>query len=222
MVFVLLVSLAKCVTFECRFYTSYWTYIGDSYSCIVNVKMANSETILESVEGNHLSEKSASDVFGLQVIGQPLTQMPRNIENFFANIKGLMWTNSKLNFVSASDLQSFPKLVYLSFGLNKIITLDGDLFNFTPQLKLINFGSNAITTVGPNLLSNLNALKVADFLNNPCVNVRAITSDAIKKLNVELPVKCSPSLQLRLQPMLNQHLIVLTYAVQRLVRWKIK
>lgn len=61
--------------------------------------------------------------------------------------------------LTAKDLQPFANLVSFDLHDNKITSLDGDLFNFTPNSIYANFMFNQIQHIGDDLVTTLNNLE---------------------------------------------------------------
>lgn len=165
---------------------------GDVYQCRATVRHTGSGRILDEVFGDHLSGgKSNADVEHLSLWNQNMNFIPLGIGSIFPAIKAISWYNSKLLTISADDLQQFPNLIFLGLWMNNLVTLDGDLFKFTPTLQLIDFDGNQIENVGRNLLSDLKNLTVADFSSNFCIDAFAYKAEDIPGLIVKLEDQCS-------------------------------
>lgn len=89
---------------------------------------------------------------------------------FFPNLKAFYLYDAKLKTVSKDVLQ-YPSLRYLSLRNNELVTLDVDLFEYTPELEVIRFKLNLIQHVGLHLLSRLDNLKIALFNTNACIRM---------------------------------------------------
>lgn len=165
---------------------------GDVYQCRAVVRHSGSGRILDDVIGDHLSDgKSNVDVEHLNLWNQDMNFIPFSIDKFFPAIKAISWYNSKLLTITADDLKQFPNLIFLGLWMNNLVTLDGDLFKFTPKLQLIDVDGNQIENVGENLLSNLKDLTVADFSLNVCIDAFALTAEDIPDFIVKLEANCT-------------------------------
>lgn len=147
---------------------------------------------LESVTGNHLSGKSNADVEYLYIHNQILTRFPTNIEAFFPFLIGIEWFNSNLLSIAPEDLEPFENLVIFSSFMNKLVSIDGRLFERAPKLRWISFYGNLIENVGYNLLENLPDLQYVSFGSNPCIDTIALTPNEIAELKVQLLISCPP------------------------------
>lgn len=188
----LCVSIVNAVSFQCEFTTATATTIGNVYTCRPTVINADAGPVLDSVTGNHAIGKNNNNVDCLWVLNQVLKYVPQNIINFFPNIKVLAWYSSGLQSVSAADFQSFPNLLYFESMGNPIVTIDSDLFLYTPKVTYVGFNYNSLESVGADLLTGLNFLEVVYFEQNTCINRIAETRAAIDLLNKDLPFLCPP------------------------------
>lgn len=183
------------VTFECDFRMAGVPLValGDVYLCIPNVVIDDDDSgVLESVTGEHLEEKTNDDVLLLNIFQHNMSFVPKNIIDFFPNLKGINWHDSDLAAISAEDLKPFPQLKYLGIRFTPLKTLDSDLFQYTPNLQYITFAGSKIHHVGANLVTNLKDLKILDFTNCECIHKMAKTEEQVAELNELLPIKCSP------------------------------
>lgn len=130
-------------------------------------------------------------VESLMVPNQELSQIPEGIETFFPNLRGFQIYDSKLQTIS-KDVLKFPSLQVLLLSGNELVTLDSDLFAFTPKLAEIWLGSNSLQHVGHNLFAGLNELAYAMFFGNPCINQNAVNRQEVLELNIQLPISCPP------------------------------
>lgn len=163
------------------------------YGCqSLQLSISNNSTTLESVQGNHLSGKSNTDVEFLLVQNDPIDneELPRNIHTFFPNLLLIRWVSGNLKTVSADDLLPFPNLTGFSVWINKIESIEGNLFEHTPKLKWIDFQSNRITNVGPGIFDNLDQLRTIYFVQNYCIDQNAFTLQEIEELKQKLTIQC--------------------------------
>lgn len=172
---------------QCDFTETAWVVVGTIYTCEAQVS-GSSENL--SITGNHLTEKSNSDLAGLNIWRQDLPDIPKGIDKFFPNVKAVQVHTSGLKTINSKDLQQFPMLEVLSIYSNFVVSLDGNLFDSTRGLQFISFSENALQHVGRDLLKNLDNLKAANFLENPCVDIYASSSAEISELNDKLPLIC--------------------------------
>lgn len=152
------------------------------------------ERTLTSVTGTHLPSMTLEDVTFLSISQLKSTQFVSGIDKFFENLRGFDVIDSDLAEISAEDLEPFPKLVVLNLNINKLTSLDGDLFKFHPGIQWIGFMSNALKNVGSDLLSGLNSLTSANFQSNPCVNFWATSHLQVETLKQHLANGCPPLL----------------------------
>jgi uncharacterized coiled-coil protein SlyX len=167
-----------------------WAIVGNAYKCEAIVNVAGNEKFLLEVRGNHIPGKRDWDVEALAIRNQDLSKFPKGIEHFFPHLRILFLHNTNLWSISAEDLRPFSALMYVNIDTNKIVSLDGDLFKYTPRLLYIDFEKNFLYHVGSGILSGLNYLQVANFKRNPCTSMFANDPHGIQLMNQQLPVKC--------------------------------
>lgn len=169
-----------------------WLGLGNAYTCRAAVFALEDEFYLHEVGFDHLEGKSKYDVEVFDVQNQTFRYIPKNLDEFFPNLKCINWYNSDLTSISSDDLKPFPDLVRLGVWLNNLESLDGDLFKYTPKLKIIDFEENHIRHVGHGLLSGLHELEEIYFWNNICIDDDAFDSESVRQLEQELMEKCPP------------------------------
>lgn len=184
----LFVHASVGVILECKYVISEWTTVGQAYYCDATFVCSGSQTIVESVRGSHALGKSHFDVNAFMVENKVLKRLYKGIENFFPNIIAIHIENSRMEEINADDLKPFLNMTRLTVPSNKLVSIDGDLFKFTPKMQFIHFQNNLIEYVQENLLSNLNFDKIIDvnFANNVCINIDADTPQKIKQLIIQL------------------------------------
>lgn len=189
----LLISSSSGVIFECNFRVQYWSHADFIYTCVAKIINSNNLRVIEDVRGNHLEDKGNLDVQGFVLSDQVLGQIPENFDEFFPEIKGIIFVGVELEHLTFYDLHQFPKLLFLRVMNNKLVRLDHDLFKYNPDLYYVDFDSNLLEATGANLLANLHFLQEADFRNNPCINKLADNPDSISYLNSLLLRNCPNS-----------------------------
>jgi len=179
------------MTFHAYYTNVYWE--SNLYTCQVT-KAYGVNATLTAIKGTHLSGKTNEDVQGLELIDvYSFDQIPINLDHFYPNLIAIEFSKGNLSSVTANDLKPFSNLKILSIWKNKIVTIEGDLFRFTPNIQWIYFNNNMITSVGSDLLSELSNLTYANFGYNPCISTVATGGAEIESLKTELLNKC-PSL----------------------------
>lgn len=187
------VSLTHGVTIQCDFQNAVWSIVGTQYTCSYATLITYGNiTHVFGVAGDHEGGETNEDVKALYISSYQLNRIPKGIEEFFPNLIIFGWTLGDLTTLTADDLKPFPELQLFYAQGNKLVSLDGDLFKYTPKLILISFGSNLLEHVGLGLLDGLNKLTLAYFSGNPCINVKARTPGAIQELKLKLQNQCPP------------------------------
>jgi hypothetical protein len=166
------VSVTSSITLDCR-YTSWttqtpWQYIY--YACEAQVR--GNGFVVTGVSQNHLQGKSDSDVETVLIENHFIGQFPKNIEEFYPNIKALSFIKCGIKTVSSADLRPFPMLDYIDLSESSIEALGSDLFVHNPGLKLMYFHYNKIRHVGHNLFTPISELPIMQtfFNGNLCID----------------------------------------------------
>lgn len=176
----------------CDYGTMSWNGIEDIYECSVTAISAEKE--VTDIRGDHKGHNSNYDVEGLYVGNIHLTHIPKGIGRFFPSLRGIYLKNSGLQKISADDFKPFPYLTRFDSWNNKLESLDGNIFKYTPEMKWITFNNNSIIHVGENLLTNLAKLwdpsnkeaKKVDFRSNPCIDFEADSYKQMQQMSTKL------------------------------------
>lgn len=162
---------SNAVAINCNYQVGGWSQdLQQVYYCEATATEDGNPDIT-TVTGIHNPGKSAGDVQLIQVInGQVLRvyKLPSNLATFFPNLRGLLWQNSKLETIKATDLQPFPNLVYLDVSYNQIRHLDGDLLKYNPHLTSFAISNNFIDSIGKGLFNGFIVMNYAYFYGNIC------------------------------------------------------
>lgn len=183
------IQSAKSVTFECKFETSTWPNIKNTYSCDVQSIIADDNGDILTVIGNHAKGKDNSDVKFLNV-GLAVDNIPKNISNTFKKLKGVQFWFAGLHSITADDIKQFSDLEIFSVHGNELESLNGDLLSHNSKFKWIDFRNNSISQIGPNFLKSLKDLDAIFFSGNVSIDRDAESSKTIKELIEQLPVLC--------------------------------
>lgn len=134
--------------------------------------------------GNH------TEVEAMRIMHQPtLAIIPTGIEKFFPNLKGLSFLNCNVRSITKDHLVAFPEMLQVSYNLNQIEVIPGDLFIYTPKLKLVNFAGNNIKHIGVGLFKPLKQLDYIWLEKNVCIDMNSRKKE-LKKLNKEIRKSC--------------------------------
>lgn len=183
-------ALSNGIILDCDYWNLRWA-TRIAYSCYPYVIPTGSNRI-EQVIGHHTFGRTNADVLGLDIWNEELTFVPRNIHEFFPNIRMIRFVHTGLSSISADDFKPFPQLIEFFSDFNPVTSLDGDLFKHNPGIRYLDFHSNGIEEIGPGFMSHLPALESSDFRHNLCVDFFAETVAEIQQLELLL-AKCLPS-----------------------------
>lgn len=195
--FIVLVALAavtSAVEIHCEYRIRNWTDdIGDLYSCDVIETSVEDLSTVTDISGTHLEGRNNSDVKGFWFQGHEIfATIPTGVENFFGNLEAIYWSYGNITSIDSSDFQPFPNLLFISVAYNKLVTLDSDLFQHTPKLRRLYLDVNLLEHVGHGLLTGLPDLWYANFVTNPCIDIRANTTEQMLELKTKLRIQCPP------------------------------
>lgn len=191
MVLSISIAVANAIIFDCHFFYGHYEWGDYKYTCSPTIIHSDHDEVLVEVNGVHIEGKNDTQVEMIWVRdGQILTFIPRGIDEFFPNLRGLTLHYTCIAEISANDLQQFPNLIDFNVFGNPIVSLDGDLFKHNTFMRYIYFGESLLQHVGFNLLGDLNNLRNVYFISNPCVNDSASWTEEIADLNQRLPILC--------------------------------
>jgi hypothetical protein len=165
------------------------TYI---YGCAGQLSFFGNPGILDDVEGDHEEGKTPESVEALSFFQKRIFSLPKNLAEFFPNLKAMAFTLAEFSSISSSDLKPFPDLFYFSSLYNDVVSIEGDLFKHNPKLWRLSFDYNKLESVGHNLIRDLRWLQYANFRSNPCIDSTATSPSDIHDLNLQLPIRCPP------------------------------
>jgi hypothetical protein len=185
LIFILIVSFAFGIIIDCKYSAQYYLFVSNLYECHVTSIVDGNSTMLEQVQGKHKIRKSNDDVEAFYVKNQKLQRF-EGIEKFFPNLKAINLYNTSLQTLSAVDLKAFSRLMYFGSWENTLVTIPGNLFQFTQSLRCVSFYNNSIESVGSDLLKNLEELQYVDFQYNSCGNGDASSKEAISQMKERL------------------------------------
>lgn len=193
--FFAIVNVNLGVEFLCSYKIVYWGNVGSVYSCEASVNYRSNPSRVDKISGSHLQGKKNDDVKSFYIISfyYSLDIIPKGIENFFPNLEVFQWYGGTIPAIDLSFFEPLPNLLHIDFMNNKIVKLDGNLFQFTRKLREINFSGNLLEQVGYDLLTGLNNLSRVYFENDLCIDTYANTPDQIEDLNLQLPILCPHS-----------------------------
>lgn len=190
----LFATLTSGVEIYCFYWMRSWSTFGSFYTCGGTVISAENATTVTDISATHMEGKDHEDVKGFYASSNHLmlATIPAGIEKFFANLEFFEWANGNLFSIDSSTFEPFPNLLVINLGGNKIVTLDGDLFQHTRKLRQIDFVSNSLEHVGHDFLTGLTDLEFVNFSWNPCIDASARTPQQIQELNLLLTIQCPP------------------------------
>lgn len=169
--------------------------LGSKYGCVAKV-LEYEGRYVTGVTQNHLINRTNSDVKQFDVQNQLVGFVPLGIGNFFPYLNYFRMYTTNLKEISKEDLQQFPNLEAIVLDSNKIEVIEADLFENTPKLVYVDFRYNSIMSVGPTIFDSLTRLKSAYFNGNLCISASYTTASEMTTLRQMLPFKCPPTFKM--------------------------
>lgn len=148
------------------------------------------------IVGDHVEGKSNEDVDAISFSNFKIYQIPKNISQFFPNLKTLTMNSCSVKSISKHDLMGLKHLQQLNLTGNLLTNLPNNLFETTPNLESVSFYSNRIELIGPNIFDSMKHLKYVNLKMNTnideCCKFNSVTTlDDLKKIIRE---ECQPRL----------------------------
>lgn len=166
-VLIFLIKTASCYLFMCDFLKE-----PESYACNVTVFETTKSNYLMHVIGEHIGEHCDFDVTKIIVHNQKIPVIfPRNLCNFFPNVKIIDWQNGSLKVLNRLDLIGFKNLTQLIMSGNKLTELHPAVVRNSDNLKVLILSNNLIKRIGSSLLKYGPAVEYLDLRNNTCINM---------------------------------------------------
>lgn len=187
-----------CIELNCVYGLYQDWPIKNFYTCKAeNVNVIDDNTSITSVTKSHSLGKANDDVEVFEATQQTLKFLPKGIQNFFPNLKGITISSSKLRTIRRKDIAKFQKLIFLYVPLNEIRTVDGDLFASNLGIEYISFSSNPLMLhVGHSLLEPLNYLKEVHFTSCNCISKNVQSPLLVDQMSLALAVNCPPTMKM--------------------------
>jgi hypothetical protein len=185
------------IILDCN-YSSYqdWPLKG-LYACdIKNIQVTNDNEIVTGVSQNHNAGKSNFDVDVLYVKGKTLHYLPRHIEKFFPNLKGITVFTSKTKVLRRQDIAPFSRLLFVFMNEGLIEAIDGDLFDDNPTIQYVSFTLNPLTNVAPNAFDSLKQLKEIHCFQCKCYSTQNIDITQIAQIKLGFASHCLPTYEM--------------------------
>lgn len=145
-----------------------WTKIGVVLACndysIISTNPGSS--VLKVVNNNKLEVTNLAQITALNVEYATVKFLPRGIKNHITSLKALRIISSGLLSLDKEDLREFgASLEFLVLHNNKIISVDGDLFEHNPNMKVFSLRGNPIRHIGVGFFANLKEMKRISNVN---------------------------------------------------------
>lgn len=167
---------------------------GDQIYCVFVRFVDNTENKITAFNSpDRFEERGRESVTHIIFYRGKLPTFPREISEFFPNLKYVDIFDCGLKEITKEDLKCLPKLEKLKLDSNPLKFLPNDLFEFTPKVRILSFLNNKIDAIGEKLVDKLEHLTDADFSGNPAINFKYnIETNSIKELKEIFNRDCKP------------------------------
>lgn len=186
-----LLLFSQCVTISAISLDCTFAYLANVYACQGRVLFDGNEQVV-MVFGTHQTGMGHNDVRALSLMSQNLTFFPTNIEAFFPNTIAIYLNDNAIPNVNNSHLIPLQSLQTLGLAMNRITTLDTNLFSNMTSLRNISFASNNIRHIGHDI--DLPDSGSINFNSNDCISDNATTPAEVESLRLELLRQCPPTI----------------------------
>jgi Leucine-rich repeat (LRR) protein len=168
------------------------------------------------VIGEHEEGRSNADVESVKFSDFKLSQFPRNIGNYFPNLKVLTINNCTLTTVSKFDLMGLKQLKQLTLNGNSISVLPNNLFENTPALEFVSFYGNRIEFIGRNIFDSLHLLRYANLKMNLAIDVcfKDVCGISLNDLKKIIDEHCQPKLLFQIEELITNNMEASTGTVK--------
>ncbi|KAG5668966.1 hypothetical protein PVAND_016871 [Polypedilum vanderplanki] len=187
-----LINLVNSFTINCDFHISTKYFAPtEVYECrVTNYLVINSPNQkVEAIVGNHFINMTNNDVTGIRIKEKSLKFMPKNLDQFFPNLKVIFISRSGLCEIHESDLRAFKSLVNLDLSYNDIKVIERNLFKYNEKLEVLVLKNNPLQHVHLNVFDHLRNLKY--FAVNGCWNGQVSNNKtAVKSIVHNLRENC--------------------------------
>ncbi|CRK99746.1 CLUMA_CG013014, isoform A [Clunio marinus] len=157
----------------CKFNYCYWYTIGSKYTSIItSSSITEPNTIIKTINGNHLEGKSDKDIEEIWFNGTTVNYFPQGLNKIFPNLKTVIIDYCGLKSITRRDLVGLENIQMLWCGHNKIASLPDNLFRNMNKLIYISFYDNDLHCMSSEVLKPIlkNDLKYVDFSENRSID----------------------------------------------------
>lgn len=156
-------------------------------------------TSIRAPDYDSITQRVNPDVTSMFFYKGTLPTFPRELANFFPNLKSIHIEKCGLKVISKEDLKVFPKLESLKLDDNNLKFLPGDLFEFSPKIQKVCFKNNQINAIGEKIFDNCRDLEVADLRDNKGINFKfSGEAEGLQKLKFIIANDCKPLKKLQI------------------------
>jgi len=182
-------ALQQAIAFrlDCHFVNNEFpAVIPGGTTCIArNVRVV---TQFERVDG--LVRGHTNPILAVFFRGLTLNYLPSGMDEVLLDLLVISVFNSNLLQITKNDLKPFPKLEGLWLNGNKISVIERDLFKYNPELILVSFHQNRLLHIDGNVFDSLTKMRYGYFVGNACINKQVERRSEINVLIAMFKSQC--------------------------------
>lgn len=178
------IDTINAIVIECLYEFDYF------YFCHGRVVEGHMNPNITDVLGEHIDNRTLSDVDSVRIVGQGLTVFPKRIEIFFPKATKIDLGQNRITHISNAEIRVIPKLTDLALWGNSITELDGNLLEGMCYFKFLDVDFNKIQHVGHNFQFPENGLLFMQ--HNPCINLTVFGVLEVIRVKLLFRSKCPP------------------------------
>ena len=169
---------------ECSFVNDKFGY----YTCMtMNLDLMNTTTLIDSIEGQHMSGKKQIDVEGLLVVRSNNKYLSSSIFEKFPNLKVLSVMYFSVEKIVEGNFNGAQHLNEIFINNNDISELRENIFKGASKLTRIEMNSNSILSISSKTFAGLTTLEHINLDHNKLTTLpEGVFNDLIKLKNVSL------------------------------------
>lgn len=193
-----LFAAAQTFDLECSFQNMDWSYLGQIETCVIRgLTVVSADETVTSINGEVIVH---NNTYGFWVENQQVAFLPRALEKFLPNLKGIYIYNSQLKSIEQSDLKPFPNLAVLNLRHTNIVALPDNLFTFNENMEAITISQSAnLKILSSNVIPYGEKLNSVNFQSNGCFQYYTVANSEseISNLRSRIDDSCTSPASLK-------------------------
>lgn len=185
---IVLFNLQAISSFDlvCDYEESSWLAVGMIKNCYAKKLNILSPETITSVDGEVTKH---NDIPGFWVDNEICHYVPKEIAQFFPELRAFGIARSGLQIITSADLEPFPELVRLALFGNKLAYIEHDLFKHNTKLQSVGLKDNNVVLIEAEFLNPLNQLYYAE-IEFQCLKQTCEFSSCIGYIKEQLKSNC--------------------------------